>query len=201
VCKESLIKDAYHILHLATKLLKYEYEIHLKRVWVMKASEHAYQARAHKMQEALSNGIDDAFISQLVERFYAAIREDELLGPIFAKHIEDWPNHLARMKDFWASIMLESGRYSGNPMQKHIAIGGLDALHFARWHGLWDRTLADVAPSPLVAGRFRDAATRIGESLLTGIEIDRGGLSALSARPGGPREWAPRTQVPTNQGR
>jgi hemoglobin len=166
----------------------------------MNASEHAAQARAHKMQEALSCGIDAVFISHLVERFYAAIREDEILGPIFTKHVADWPNHLARMKDFWASITLESGRYSGNPMQKHIAIGGLDAAHFARWRGLWDQTLAEVAPSPQVADRFRDAATRIGESLLTGIEIDRGGLSALSARPRGPRERAPRTPIHTSQG-
>jgi hemoglobin len=152
------------------------------------------------MQEALACGIDDVFISHLVERFYAAIREDEMLGPIFTKHIVDWPTHLARMKVFWASIMLESGRYSGNPMQKHIAIGGLEAVHFTRWHGIWDQTLTEVSPNSLVTERFRDAATRIGDSLLTGIEIDRGGLSALSARPGGPREHAPRTQIQDNQG-
>ena len=147
----------------------------------MNASEHAEQARAHKMTEALACGIDDAFISQLVERFYAAIRQDELLGPIFAMHIADWPNHLARMRDFWASIMLESGRYSGNPMQKHIAIGGLDAAHFVRWHRLWNQTLAEVAPNTIAAERFREAAQRIGESLLTGIEISRGGLSVISS--------------------
>jgi hemoglobin len=153
----------------------------------VKPSKHAEQARAHRMREALACGIDDAFISQLVERFYAAIRQDELLGPIFAKHIGDWPNHLARMKDFWASIMIESGRYSGNPMQKHIAIGGFDASLFARWRDLWDQTLADAAPNSIVSDRFREAAQRIGESLLTGIEINRGGLSALSARSAGPR--------------
>jgi hemoglobin len=164
----------------------------------MSASEHAEQARVRKMQEALACGIDDAFISQLVERFYAAIRGDEIFGPIFTNHIADWPNHLARMKDFWASIMLESGRYSGNPMQKHIAIGGLDAAHFARWRGLWDQTLEDITPNSIVTDRFREAAERIGESLLTGIQIDRGGLSALSARAAGPREQPPRTQIQTN---
>jgi hemoglobin len=147
----------------------------------MNVPDHVVQARAHKMHEALACGIDDAFISQLVECFYAAVRDDAMLGPIFSKHITDWPNHLARMKDFWASIMLESGRYSGNPMQKHIAIGGLDALHFARWRELWDRALAEAAPKPIAAERFREAAQRIGESLLTGIEISRGGLSAISS--------------------
>ena len=145
-------------------------------------SNHAEQARARKMADALACGIDDAFISQLVESFYDTVRQDDMLGPIFAERIGDWPHHLARMKDFWASIMLESGRFSGNPMRKHIAIGELDEAHFARWQSLWDQTLARIAPNAAVADRFREAALRIGESLLTGIKIDRGGLAAISAR-------------------
>jgi hemoglobin len=115
-----------------------------------------------------------------VERFYDTVRQDDMLGPIFAERICDWPHHLARMKDFWASIMLESGRFSGNPMRKHIAIGGLDEAHFARWQLLWNRTLDRDRAQRGGRGRFRDAAQRIGESLLMGIEIDRGGLTAIS---------------------
>lgn len=150
----------------------------------MTASDHVAKARAAKMAEARAVGIDDAFISLLVESFYATIRQDDMLGPIFAQHVKDWPRHLARMKDFWASITLESGRFSGNPMQKHIAIGGLDETHFTHWFFLWDQTLAQIAPSPLVAERFREAAQRIGESLLTGIQINRGGLAAISGKAG-----------------
>jgi hemoglobin len=182
------------------KWLKYDYEMHLNSVGAMNVSDHAVQAQAHKMQEALACGIDNVFISRLVERFYATVREDAVLGPIFSKHVADWPLHLARMKDFWASIMLESGRYNGNPMQKHIAVGGLDAAHFTRWRGLWDQALADVAPNSVVSDRFRDAATRIGESLLTGIEINRGGLLAHSGRAADPRERSPRTQIQNNEG-
>ncbi len=145
-------------------------------------SNYAEQARARKMADALACGIDDAFISLLVESFYATVREDDMLGPIFDERIADWPRHLARMKDFWASVMLESGRFSGNPMRKHIAIDGLDEAHFVRWRSLWDQALARIAPSATVAERFREAAQRIGDSLLTGIRIDRGGLAAISAR-------------------
>jgi hemoglobin len=148
----------------------------------MSISDYAGNARAQKMAEALACGIDDAFISQLVEHFYGAIREDALLGPIFASKIRDWPLHLARMKDFWASIMMESGRYSGNPMQKHIAIGGIEAAHFERWHALWGQALMEIAPNAAVGERFREAAQRIGESLLTGIQIKRGGLSVIQRR-------------------
>lgn len=148
----------------------------------MTATDHVAQVRARKQAEAFACGIDDAFIAQLVESFYETVRRDEMLGPIFAKHVRNWPLHLARMKDFWASIMIESGRFSGSPMQKHIALGGLDAVHFARWQMLWDQTLTRITPNSGVADRFRDAARRIGESLLTGIEINRSGLAAISAR-------------------
>lgn len=148
----------------------------------MTSAGHAQLVRTQKMADARACGVDDDFISQLVERFYEAVRQDDLLGPIFARHVRNWPLHLARMKDFWASIMMESGRFSGNPMQKHIAIGGLEAAHFVRWQSLWKQTLTQSAASPDAADRFHKAAQRIGESLLTGIEIDRGGLPAVSAR-------------------
>ncbi len=143
---------------------------------------HAEAARAQKMSEALACGLDDAFISDLVERFYQTVQADELLGPIFANHVQDWPTHLSRMKDFWASIMIESGRFNGSPMQKHIAIGGLDAAHFRHWQLLWEQTVTQLAPNAMVRDRFLQAAARIGNSLLTAIELDRGGLEAVSVR-------------------
>ena len=176
------MKDAYQILHFFATGVINANEMHLNGFGTMAVAGHAELVRAQKMADALACGIDDAFISQLVEQFYSAVRHDDLLGPIFAKHIQNWPRHLARMKDFWASIMIESGRFSGSPMQKHITVGGLDAAHFNRWQALWDQVLTENAPSPDVAGRFRAAAKRIGESLLTGIEINRGGLGTISAR-------------------
>ncbi|MEX0692825.1 MAG: group III truncated hemoglobin [Rhodospirillales bacterium] len=131
---------------------------------------YAEQARAKKMANAIAMGIDDALISQLVERFYNVIRKDDLLGPIFAAHVADWPWHLTRMKEFWASVTMESGRFHGNPMHKHINIGSLEQLHFERWLMLWDRTVNEVAPSPAASDTFRLAAKRIARSLLMGIE-------------------------------
>lgn len=156
--------------------------MHLIRVALVTTPDHVGQIRARKKAEALECGIDDAFISVLVERFYDAVREDDMLGPIFAERISDWPTHLSRMKAFWGSIMLDPGHFSGNPMQKHIAIGGLDGVHFERWWSLWDQTLAQMDPGSAASRRFQEAARRIGESLLTGIRIERGGLAAISAR-------------------
>jgi hemoglobin len=149
----------------------------------MTVNAHVLQARAQKRDIAAASGIDDALISALVDAFYVRVRSDAMLGPIFAAHIADWTPHLARMKDFWASIMIESGRFSGSPMQKHIALGDLDEAHFEHWLSLWDETLTQVIPDQQVADRFRAAATRIGNSLLTGIQIERGGLSAIARAP------------------
>jgi hemoglobin len=146
----------------------------------MPEPSYAERARAKKMAQANALGIDDALISYLVETFYGAIRSDGLLGPIFEAHVADWTPHLARMKDFWASVTLESGRFRGNPMLKHIAVGGLDNMHFDRWLMLWNQTLEDLAPSDAAAQVFREAADRIASSLLTGIQVERGGLEAIS---------------------
>lgn len=145
----------------------------------MNQTSYAERARAKKIADANAAGIDDVLISNLVEHFYDTVRSDDLLGPIFANHITNWTPHLARMKDFWASVTLESGRFRGNPMLKHIAIGGLDKIHFDRWLMLWNAAIDDVA-SIDAAPVFREAAIRIASSLLTGITINRGGLYAIS---------------------
>ena len=149
----------------------------------MTVNAHALQARAQKRDIAAKSGIDDALISALVEGFYARVRVDAMLGPIFAEHVVDWTLHLKRMKNFWASIMIEAGRFNGSPMQKHIALGGLNEAHFAHWLSLWDETLTLLIPDKQVAGRFRAAAIRIGDSLLTGVQIQRSGLSAIARAP------------------
>jgi len=146
----------------------------------MTGVSYAERARAKKTAEAHALGINDAVISDLVESFYGAVRSDALLGPIFESHVADWTPHLARMKDFWASITLESGRFRGNPMLKHMAIGNLDDVHFDRWLVLWNRTLDEVIPDAAAAQVFREAAERIAGSLLTGIQIQRDGLDAVS---------------------
>ena len=38
--------------------------------------------------------ITEEAIARLVPAFYARVREDEVLGPIFNGAVEDWPHHL-----------------------------------------------------------------------------------------------------------
>jgi hemoglobin len=112
-------------------------------------------------------GIDEAMIERLVRGFYARVREDALIGPIFAARIADWEPHLQRMCAFWSSVALMSGRYHGAPMQKHLPLP-VDARHFDRWLALFEATARDLCP-PKAADHFIERARRVAESLELGI--------------------------------
>lgn len=142
---------------------------------------HAAAARERKRAEAAAIGVDPDFVSALVEAFYARIRADALLGPIFADRIADWPWHLDRMKRFWRSILMNSGEFSGNPMQKHLVIPGLDEHHFAHWLNLFYATLRDLEQRPEATRLVGTRARMIADSLLTGIAMKDGGLAGARA--------------------
>src|SRR3546814_13779599 len=64
---------------------------------------------------------DLPMIHDVVHAFYGRIRQDAVLGPIFDGVIQDrWDYHLAKMCDFWSSVLLMTGRYDGRPMPAHI---------------------------------------------------------------------------------
>ena len=137
----------------------------------------AEQKRDEKRAAAEQIGVDAPFIDHLVETFYAKIRDDDLLGPIFADRVSDWPAHLTRMKAFWRSVLHNSGEFSGNPMLKHLAIPGLELRHFSHWLDLFYETLREAegqrAATELVGARAR----MIADSLLTAIAMRRDGLA------------------------
>lgn len=142
---------------------------------------HAATARARKRAEAEAIGIDSDFVARLVETFYARIRTDDLLGPIFAARIADWPVHLDRMKSFWRSILFSSGEYAGNPMARHLAIAGLDKDHFAHWLELFYATLRAMETHPAATRLVGTRARMIADSLLTGIATKGTGIGGLRA--------------------
>jgi len=123
---------------------------------------------------AAATGIDEAMIEGLVRAFYARIRADEILGPIFEARIRDWEPHLKRMCDFWSSVVLLTGRYSGQPMRLHQPLP-VDGAHFDRWLGLFQETAEEVCP-PEAAAHFVYRAQKIAESLELGIAARQGVL-------------------------
>ena len=112
--------------------------------------------------------VSEESIRRLVDAFYAKVRIDSELGPVFARAIPgDWQPHLNKMYAFWSSVMLNSGRYRGNPVARHLAVEGITME-------LFDDRLRD---------EFGAKAARIAESLKL----------ALFYRPD--RPWPPQPQA------
>ena len=112
-------------------------------------------------------GLSESILRRLVERFYDRIRADEVLGPIFSDHIDDWPRHLDRMVDFWSSVALMTGAYHGQPMRAHAHLK-LTPAHFARWLALFE-DIARAHFSPEGAAHMIERAQRIARSLEMGL--------------------------------
>jgi hemoglobin len=109
--------------------------------------------------------VEEIEIPALLETFYARVRSDALLGPLFNAAIDDWPAHLNRLADFWSSVMLMSGRYKGRPMAVHLRhLGAITPPMFDRWLELWTETTRQSLSSSDAAA-MQGKAARIGASL------------------------------------
>ena len=107
-------------------------------------------------------------IRALVHGFYAKVREDDMLGPIFNRTIADWQPHLEKMCAFWSSVMRQSGRYKGNPMAAHLRLKTVEPAHFERWLALFAET-AHALFVPALAEAFVARAENIARSLQLGM--------------------------------
>ena len=102
--------------------------------------------------------IDEKMIETLIRGFYARVRQDALLAPIFELRISEWEPHLGNMFAFWSSLTLQTGRYHGRPMAKHMPLA-VDARHFDRWLALFEEAARDLCPP---AARNGSSSARVG---------------------------------------
>ena len=131
-------------------------------------------------QIATDTGITEAMIEGLVRGFYAKVRADAVLAPIFEARIKDWEPHLAQMCAFWSSVALMTGRYHGTPMAKHLPLP-VDAAHFDRWLALFEATARELCP-PQAEAHFVERARRIAASLELGVASGQGVMLAPGER-------------------
>lgn len=84
----------------------------------------------------------------LVNSFYAKVRADQKLAPVFEKAIgittEDWQPHLELISKFWAGIMLGMKGYQGNPLKAHRALPPFDPALFSRWLAIFANTALET---------------------------------------------------------
>lgn len=105
----------------------------------------------------------------LLRLFYARVREDPELGPVFAA-VTDWPQHLEQLDAFWSSVMLTSGRYKGDPIHAHLRHRDkLKPELWSVWLDHW-RTVTFEVMSPAVASAMQQKAGRIAQSLSLAME-------------------------------
>lgn len=138
-------------------------------------------ARAGGLGPGAAVGIDEAMIRAVVHGFYTKVRGDPVLGPVFARVPDaEWDAHLAKLCDFWSSVLLATRRYEGRPMPAHVAIPEISPPHFVRWLELFRATAHEVCPAD-AASLFVARAEMIAQSLQFGIAASRGELPPVRA--------------------
>jgi len=112
-------------------------------------------------------------ISHLVHSFYAKIRKDETLGPIFNGSIPEdhWPAHLEKLTDFWESNLFAMPKFRGNPPAAHQKVDhkenySIGQEHFARWLQLWFETIDEH-----FEGEIADKAKARARRMSTGLYL------------------------------
>ena len=115
------------------------------------------------------NSMTEQQLSTLVDQFYAKVRADDVLGPVFNAAVHDWPEHLEKLSAFWSSVMLTTGKYKGNPMAAHLKQKrAIEPSMFGRWLELWRETAretfdergANATTQPRATCRLAAALTR-----------------------------------------
>ena len=113
-------------------------------------------------------------ISELVHAFYADVRQDALLGPVFDEALNgQWDEHLHRLVDFWSTVLLGSRSFKGNVLGKHMQVtlrgesrrlprlvGQVEHERPARCGGRQGIGHTDAAVAAATAARARDQIGR-----------------------------------------
>ncbi len=80
-------------------------------------------------------------IRLLVDTFYAQVRQNRLIGPIFDGVIQErWPEHLEKMYRFWQTVLFGDHTYYGSPFPPHAKLP-VSKRHFDAWLQLWHGTI------------------------------------------------------------
>ncbi len=111
-------------------------------------------------------------INAQVAAFYARVRKDTVLGPVFNTHVTDWPAHEEKIAAFWRNAILFERSYDGNPQRVHIGRPDVRPEMFAHWLDLFEAVAAQTLP-PETAAPWVALARRIGVGMKAGVQSAR----------------------------
>lgn len=118
------------------------------------------------MNKKLLQGRED--LEKLVDRFYARVREDELIGPIFNDVAKvNWETHTEKIYNFWDTLLFGAEIYEGRPFPPHIPLK-LKPEHFKRWLELFFDTV-DESFEGQKAEEIKMRAFNIGRNFLNNL--------------------------------
>ena len=114
-------------------------------------------------------------IFNLLRHFYADVRQDPLIGPIFNTQIDDWKHHLQIIASFWETLTGGPRTYARPMPKKHFPLH-LREEHFERWLFLWQANCRAQLPID-VALDMIDLAHHIGDKLRLILGVSNGVLN------------------------
>jgi hemoglobin len=128
---------------------------------------------------AMKNDIQDKQdIIQIVNTFYDKVKQDQVIGHFFNSVMKvDWNKHLPKMYNFWDNVVFYTNNYTGNPMQVHKNIHGLNAFSaadFKQWYQLFAATVDELfegEKAELIKQRALSVATIMQIKIVSKQEI------------------------------
>ncbi len=121
--------------------------------------------------------IDRGSIEKMVRQFYTNALQDDVVGPFFIRALGDdmkndkWYEHLITLDNFWLGLLLEEGRYMGDPLLPHVFLAGLTPEIFDQWLKVFRETLDEIyTPSNVrnIFGKAKALSTRF----INDLELD-----------------------------
>ncbi|KYG67773.1 group III truncated hemoglobin [Bdellovibrio bacteriovorus] len=109
-------------------------------------------------------------IKLLVDEFYSKVRQDPYIGPIFTDVAKvDWEEHLPKLYNFWADLLLGEDTYRGRPFPPHMKLN-LQQGHFEQWLRLFTQTV-DENFVGLKASEAKSRALRIARNFMINLSL------------------------------
>lgn len=109
-------------------------------------------------------------VKLLVDSFYAKVRADGYIGPIFTDVAKvDWDEHLPKLYNFWSDLLLGEDTYRGRPFPPHTKLN-LERGHFEQWLRLFVETV-DEHFVGLKANEAKERAYRIARNFMINLQL------------------------------
>lgn len=109
-------------------------------------------------------------IEKLIDAFYENVKKDDLIGFYFTNVANvNWQKHLPVMYNFWENVIFHTGNYTGNPMERHMALHlkhPMKTEHFNRWLFLFIHTVDNM-----YSGTVADSTKQKTKNIATVMQI------------------------------